>query len=89
MGLEVIVGLIVAAPAAVADALGLGKSRGTSAAEAKMNRQHTGEHIATIEAVTEHRVETTEGTRDVQQTISHLPDYDADCELHERSIHEA
>lgn len=35
MGLEMIIGLIVAALAAIAGAFGLGKSRGTSIAETK------------------------------------------------------
>ncbi len=38
MGLEMIIGLIVAALAAIAGAFGLGKSRGTSIAETKADR---------------------------------------------------
>lgn len=43
MGLEMIIGLIVAALAAIAGAFGLGKSRGTSIAETKADKQRTEE----------------------------------------------
>ena len=76
MGLEMIIGLIVAALAAIAGAFGLGKSRGASIAETKADQQRT-------EAVAERRVETTKGARDVQQTVNHLADDDVDRELRE------
>ncbi|MDM3268612.1 hypothetical protein [Citrobacter sp. Ce129] len=83
MGLEMIIGLIVAALAAIAGAFGLGKSRGTNIAETKADQQRTEERAATTEAVAERRVETTKGARDVQQTVSHMPNDDVDCELRE------
>ncbi|MGV3793589.1 hypothetical protein [Citrobacter portucalensis] len=83
MGLEMIIGLIVAALAAIAGAFGLGKSRGTSIAETKAGQQHTEERAAATEAVAERRVEATKGARDVQQTVNHLPDDDVDRELRE------
>lgn len=83
MGLEMIIGLIVAALAAIAGAFGLGKSRGTSIAETKADKQRTEERAAATEAVAERRVETTKGARDVQQTVNHLPDDDVDRELRE------
>ena len=81
MGLEMIIGLIVAALAAIAGAFGLGKSRGTSIAETKADQQRTEERAAATEAVAELRVETTKGARDVQQTVSHMPNDDVDREL--------
>lgn len=81
MGLEMIIGLAVAALAAIAGAFGLGKSRGTSIAETKADQQRTEERAAATEAVAELRVETTKGARDVQQTVSHMPNDDVDREL--------
>lgn len=43
MGLEMIIGLVVAVLAAIAGAFGLGKSRGTNIAETKANQQRTEE----------------------------------------------
>lgn len=83
MGMEIILGIVIAVLAAVAGAFGLGKSRGTSIAETKANQQRTDERAAATEAVAERRVETTKGARDVQQTVSHLPDDDVDRELRE------
>ena len=81
MGLKMIIGLAVAVLAAIAGAFGLGKSRGTNIAETKANQQRTEERAAATEAVADRRVETTKGARDVQQTVSHLPDDDVDREL--------
>ncbi|HAU8151901.1 TPA: hypothetical protein ACXJGM_003098 [Escherichia coli] len=81
MGLEMIIGLVVAVLAAIAGAFGLGKSRGTSIAETKADQQRTEERAIAIEAVAERRVETTKGARDVQQTVNHMPDDAADREL--------
>ncbi|WP_204579070.1 hypothetical protein, partial [Citrobacter cronae] len=72
MGLEIITGLVVAVLAAIAGAFGLGKSRGTSTAEAKADQQRIEERAAATEAIAERRVETTKGARDVQQTVNHL-----------------
>ena len=83
MGMEIILGIVIAALAAIAGAFGLGKSRGTSIAEAKANQQRTEERAAATEAIAERRVETTKGARDVQQTVNHLPDDDVDRELRE------
>ncbi|EDW4700909.1 hypothetical protein AU987_000357 [Salmonella enterica subsp. enterica] len=81
MGLEMIIGLVVAVMAAIAGAFGLGKSRGTSIAETKADQQRTEERAAATEAVAERRVETTKGARDVHQTVNHMPDDDVDREL--------
>lgn len=86
MGMEIILGIVIAALAAIAGAFGLGKSRGTSIAEAKANQQRTEERAVATEAVAERRVETTKGARDVQQTISHMLDDDVDRELRENFI---
>ena len=50
MGIEMIIGLVVAALAAITGAFGLGKSRGTNIAEAKANQQRTEERAAATEA---------------------------------------
>lgn len=81
MGLEIITGLVVAVLAAIAGAFGLGKSRGTSTAEAKADQQRIEERAAATEAIAERRVETTKGARDVQQTVNHMSDDDVNCEL--------
>lgn len=81
MGLEMIIGLVVAVLAAIAGAFGLGKSRGTNIAEAKADQQRTDERAGATEVIAERRIETTKGARDVQQTVNHLPDDDVDREL--------
>ncbi|HHT2660962.1 TPA: hypothetical protein ACTYSP_000522 [Citrobacter freundii] len=83
MGIETIMGIIIAVLAAIAGAFGLGKSRGTSIAETKADQQRTEERAAATELVAERRVETTKGARDVQQTVNHLPDDYVDRELRE------
>lgn len=84
MGIEMIIGLVVAVLAAIAGAFGFGKSRGTTIAETKAAIQRTEERAAATEAVAERRVEATKGARDVQQTVNHLPDDDVDRELREK-----
>lgn len=81
MGLEMIIGLIVAALAVIAGAFGLGKSRGTSIAEKKADQQRTEERAAATEAVAERRVEATKEASNVQQTVNHMPDDDVDRKL--------
>ncbi|MHA0519023.1 hypothetical protein [Citrobacter portucalensis] len=81
MGLEMIIGLVVAALTAIAGAFGLGKSRGTIIAETKAEKQRTEERAAATEAVAERRLEATKGARDVQQTVNYMPDDDIDREL--------
>lgn len=83
MGLEMILGLAVAALAAIAGAFGIGHARGTSKAETKAEQQRTEEHAAVTEAVAERRVEVTIEASNVQQTVNHMPDDDVDRELRE------
>ncbi|MDM2932006.1 hypothetical protein [Citrobacter sp. Cu233] len=83
MGMEIILGIVIAVLAAVAGAFGLGKSRGTNIAETKADQQRTEERAAATEAVAERRVETTKGARDVQQTVNHMPDDGVARELRE------
>lgn len=83
MGLEMILGLAVAALAAIAGAFGIGHARGTSKAETKAEQQRTEEHAAATEAVAERRVEVTKEASNVQQTVNHMPDDDVDRELRE------
>ena len=84
MGMETILGIVIAVLAAIAGAFGLGKSRGTSIAETKADQKRTDERAAATEVIAERRIETTKGARDVQQTVNHLPDDDVDRELRER-----
>ncbi|MHA1180945.1 hypothetical protein [Enterobacter ludwigii] len=81
MNLETMLGLIIAALAAIAGAFGLGHIRGNSKAEAKADQQRTEEKAAATEAVAERRVETTKEASNVQQTVNHMPDDDVDREL--------
>ncbi|MBJ9205689.1 hypothetical protein I5480_21915 [Citrobacter sp. FDAARGOS_156] len=81
MGMETILGIVIAVLAAIAGAFGLGKSRGTSIAETKADQKRTDERAAATEVIAERRIETTKGARDVQQTVNHLPDDDVDREL--------
>ncbi|HEE0082151.1 TPA: hypothetical protein R8G83_001509 [Citrobacter youngae] len=83
MGMETILGIVIAVLAAIAGAFGLGKSRGTSIAETKADQKRTDERAAATEVIAERRIETTKGARDVQQTVNHLPDDDVDRELRE------
>ncbi|EFA4456165.1 hypothetical protein ACSSMC_01650 [Escherichia coli] len=81
MTMEIIIGLGAAFLAAIAAAFGIGHSRGIDKAEEKADLQRTEDKAAATEAVAERRVETTKGARDVQQTVSHMPDDDVDREL--------
>ncbi|EKY6683442.1 hypothetical protein QFM28_000771 [Escherichia coli] len=81
MGLEMIIGLVVAVLAAIAGAFGLGKSRGTNIAETKADQQRTEERATATEAVAERRVETTKEASNVQQSVNHMLGDDVDREL--------
>ncbi|HAS0868568.1 TPA: hypothetical protein I3305_003850 [Enterobacter hormaechei subsp. oharae] len=81
MNLETMLGLIVAALAAIVGAFGLGHIRGTSKAEAKADQQRTEENAAAMVAAAERRVEATKEASNVQQTVNHMPGDDVDREL--------
>lgn len=81
MGLEMIIGLVVAALAAIAGVFGLGKSRGTNIAETKADKQRTEERAAATEAIAKRRVVTIKGAKDVQQTVNYMSNDDVDREL--------
>ncbi|EMO4857156.1 hypothetical protein RJO65_004328 [Enterobacter hormaechei] len=81
MNLETMLGLIVAALAAIVGAFGLGHIRGTSKAEAKADQQRTEEKAAATEAAAERRVQATKEASNVQQTVNRMPDDDVDREL--------
>ena len=81
MNLETMLGLIVAALAAIVGAFGLGHIRGTSKAEAKADQQRTEDNAAATVAAAERRVEATKEASNVQQTVNHMPDDDVDREL--------
>ncbi|RJT26905.1 hypothetical protein [Buttiauxella izardii] len=83
MTIEMILGAIGLAVAAIAGAFGIGHSRGTSKAEAAADKQRTEENAAAVEAVSNRRVEATKGASDVQQAVNHMPDDDVDRELRE------
>ena len=74
MGLEMIIGLVVAVLAAIAGAFGLGKSRGTNIAETKANQQRTEERAAATEAVAERRVHQVYCRQNSNLQIRHLND---------------
>ncbi|EPZ5117174.1 hypothetical protein ACOTYF_00280 [Enterobacter cloacae complex sp. JNL001] len=81
MNLETMLGLIVAALAAIVGAFGLGHIRGTSKAEAKADQQRTEGNAAAMVAAAERRVEATKEASNVQQTVNHMPGDDVDREL--------
>ncbi|MBT1771482.1 hypothetical protein KK000_04390 [Enterobacter hormaechei subsp. xiangfangensis] len=81
MGLETIIGIAALIIAAIAGAFGIGRSRGTSKAEAKADQQRTEEKAAATEAVAERRVDVTKEASNVQQTVNHMPGDDVDREL--------
>ncbi|EOA5502958.1 hypothetical protein ACH30J_23825 [Enterobacter hormaechei subsp. xiangfangensis] len=81
MNLETMLGLIVAALAAIVGAFGLGHIRGTSKAEAKADQQRTEDNAAATVAAAERRVEATKEASNVQQTVNHMPGDDVDREL--------
>jgi len=81
MNLETMLGLIVAALAAIVGAFGLGHIRGTSKAEAKADQQRTEDNTAATVAAEERRVEATKEASNVQQTVNHMPGDDVDREL--------
>ena len=81
MNLETMLGLIVAALAAIVGAFGLGHIRGTSKAEAKADQQRTEDNTAATVAAAERRVEATKEASNVQQTVNHMPGDDVDREL--------
>lgn len=65
----------------VIGAFGLGSMRGREKAEAKADKQRTDDNAAATKAAAERRVEVTKEARNVQQTVSHMPDDDVDREL--------
>ncbi|WP_303745598.1 hypothetical protein [Enterobacter hormaechei] len=81
MNLETMLGLIVAALAAIVGAFGLGHIRGTSKAEAKADQQRTEDNAAATVTAAERRVEATKEASNVQQTVNHMPGDDVDREL--------
>ncbi|HIC0776175.1 TPA: hypothetical protein ACW0NO_002114 [Enterobacter ludwigii] len=81
MGIETIIGLAALVISAIAGAFGLGHIRGSSKAEAKIDKQRTEEKAAATKAVAERRVEATKEATNVQQTVNHMPDDDVDREL--------
>ncbi|EMZ2325171.1 hypothetical protein [Klebsiella michiganensis] len=84
MGIEMIIGLATALLGIVAGAFGLGHARGTNKAEAKAEQQRTEENAAANVAAAERKEEATREASNVQQTVSHMPDYDVDRELREK-----
>ncbi|WP_435954119.1 hypothetical protein [Dryocola sp. BD626] len=83
MTLEIILGAIGLALAAIAGAFGIGHSRGISTAEAAAEKQRVEDKAAAVSVVAERRVEATKGAADVQQTVNHMPIDDVDRELRE------
>ncbi len=83
MGIETIIGLAALVMAAIAGAFGIGHSRGTSKAEAKADQQRTEDNAAAMKASAERCVEVIKEARNVQQTISRMPDDDVNRELRE------
>ena len=84
MSLEFTSGLVVVLLGLIAGAFGLGHARGTSKAEAKADQQRTEENAAATVAAAERKEEATREASNVQQTVSHMPDYDVDRELREK-----
>lgn len=84
MGVEMIIGLATVLLAIVAGAFGLGRSRGSSKAEAKAEQKRTEDNAAATIAVAERKAQATKEASDVQQTVSHMPDDDVDRELREK-----
>lgn len=83
MGLEAIAGLVVVILGVISAAFGLGHVRGTNKAEAKADQQRTEEKAAAMKASAERCVEVIKEARNVQQTISRMPDDDVNRELRE------
>lgn len=81
MGLEIIIGLVVAVLVAMAGSFGFGQARGTSKAEAKADKQRIEENAIANVAAAERRVETTKEACDVQETVRRMGDDDVDRKL--------
>ena len=79
--LKAILAFIATAVLMVLGAFGLGSMRGQEKAEAKADRQRTDESAAATKAVAERRVDVTREASNVPQTVSHMPDDNADREL--------
>ncbi|ATY02239.1 hypothetical protein [Klebsiella aerogenes] len=84
MSFEIIAGLVVLILGAIAGAFGIGHARGTSKAEAKSAQARTEEKASASVAAAERKEEATREASNVQQTVSHMPDYDVDRELREK-----
>ncbi len=78
--INAILAFIVTAALVAVGAFGLGRMRGREKAEAKAVKQRIDENAAATKAAAERRVEVTKEARNVQQTVSHMPD-DVDREL--------
>lgn len=82
--MEIIVGASATVLALIFGAFHLGKSQGKVIATAEAETQNAENTAAGNIAVAERRVEVMKGARDVQQTVSHMPDDDVDRELREK-----
>lgn len=81
MNLETMLGLIVAALAAIVGAFGLGHIRGTSKAEAKADQQRTEEKAAATEAVAGRQTEVITGAINVQEDVKRMSNDAVNSEL--------
>lgn len=81
MSFELIIGVVVAALAAVAGAFGLGHSRGTAKAEQKASEEKSAATVSATKAAAERQTIVAKEAAHVDQSINNLSNDDVDREL--------
>ncbi|POP43346.1 hypothetical protein CHU32_09710 [Superficieibacter electus] len=81
MSIELILGFIAAAVAAITAAFGLGHSRGKNKAEQAATERENKQEIEASQAASRRQGEITKEASDVQDNITRMPDRAVDDEL--------
>jgi len=84
MGIEWIIGAIVAVLAAVAGSFGLGHSKGKSVAEAKATEEKSQASVVAANAAAEKQVQASKEASNVDQSVNNLSDSDVDKQLSDK-----
>lgn len=84
MGIEWIIGAIIAIVAAVAGSFGLGHSKGKSVAESKAAEDKAEASVKATQAAADKQVQASKEAAHVDQSINNLSDSDADKQLSDK-----
>lgn len=84
MGIEWIIGAIVAVLAAIAGSFGLGHSKGKSVAESKATEEKSKASVVAANAAAEKQVKASKEASNVDQSVNNLSDSDVDKQLSDK-----